>query len=69
MIHIAGRVRRDVLRALGWRGGFANVCVNRGVFRGKALLQRLVAGCGHVGGGTGGEQSEAEEAGSDLDFH
>lgn len=69
MIHVGWGVGRNVFRAFSWRGGFLHVGFGAGVFRRQPLLQGLVVRCRHIGSGTGGKQSEAEKAGSDLDFH
>ena len=69
MIYVGRRIRRDILRAFRWWRGFLHVGASAGVFRRQALFQGLMVRCRHIGSGTSRQQSEAEQAGSDLDFH
>ena len=69
MIHIAGRVGRNVLRTFRRWGGFLHGGANAGVLGHQALFEGLVRSCRHICSGTGWKEREAEQAGSDLDFH
>ena len=69
MIHVTRGVGRNVLRTFGWRRGFLHGGANAGVLGRQTLFEGLVLCCRHISSGTGRKQREAEQAGSDLDFH
>jgi hypothetical protein len=70
VIYVARRIRRDILRAFGWWRGFLHLGINAGILRRQALFQSLMVRCRETGsGGASRKQSEAKQAGSDLDFH